>query len=170
MLQFTSIEQFKDEWQAESDSTRKIFAALTDDSLGQATADNFRTLGRVAWHIVQSVSEMSNRIGLEVSGPGDKDPVPKRAEEMVMAYDKSARSLLEEVTSKWEDTTLDQEDDMYGEKWKRGLTLYILMKHEVHHRAQMTVLMRQAGLIVPGVYGPAKEEWSQYGMTDPENG
>jgi uncharacterized damage-inducible protein DinB len=38
------------------------------------------------------------------------------------------------------------------------------MKHEIHHRAQMTVLMRQAGLKVPGLYGPAKEEWSQYNM------
>ena len=26
------------------------------------------------------------------------------------------------------------------------------------------VLMRQAGLAVPGVYGPSKEEWGAYGM------
>jgi len=36
--------------------------------------------------------------------------------------------------------------------------------HQTHHRAQMTVLMRQAGLKVPGVYGPSREEWSQMGM------
>jgi hypothetical protein len=28
----------------------------------------------------------------------------------------------------------------------------------------MTVLMRQAGLKVPGFYGPAQEEWSAMGM------
>jgi uncharacterized damage-inducible protein DinB len=28
----------------------------------------------------------------------------------------------------------------------------------------MTVLMRQAGLRVPGIYGPAKEEWEEHGM------
>jgi uncharacterized damage-inducible protein DinB len=28
----------------------------------------------------------------------------------------------------------------------------------------MTVLMRQAGLKVPGIYGPSREEWSQFGM------
>jgi hypothetical protein len=32
----------------------------------------------------------------------------------------------------------------------------------------MTVLMRQAGLKVPGIYGPAKEEWSIYGAPVPE--
>jgi len=31
----------------------------------------------------------------------------------------------------------------------------------------MTVLMRQGGLKVPGVFGPTKEEWSQYGMQEP---
>jgi len=31
----------------------------------------------------------------------------------------------------------------------------------------MTVLMRQAGLVVPGVYGPAREEWGQYNMPAP---
>ena len=28
----------------------------------------------------------------------------------------------------------------------------------------MTVLMRQTGLPVPGVYGPSLEEWEAYGM------
>jgi uncharacterized damage-inducible protein DinB len=31
----------------------------------------------------------------------------------------------------------------------------------------MTVLMRQAGLKVPGVYGPAREEWTTYRMQPP---
>jgi uncharacterized damage-inducible protein DinB len=35
--------------------------------------------------------------------------------------------------------------------------------HQAHHRGQMTVLMRQAGLTVPGVYGPAREERAQWG-------
>lgn len=31
----------------------------------------------------------------------------------------------------------------------------------------MIILMRQANLIVPEVYGPAKEEWRQMGMEAP---
>ena len=42
--------------------------------------------------------------------------------------------------------------------------LSALIRHEAHHRGQMTVLMRQAGLTVPGVYGPSREEWVAYGM------
>lgn len=32
----------------------------------------------------------------------------------------------------------------------------------------MTVLMRQAGLPVPGIYGPAKEEWTTFGLEAPK--
>lgn len=60
------------------------------------------------------------------------------------------------------------EDEMYGEKWPRGQSARILIDHQIHHRGQLTVVMRQAGLQVPGVYGPSKEEWAGYGAPAPE--
>ncbi|NHN35043.1 hypothetical protein G9U52_35530 [Paenibacillus sp. S3N08] len=56
---------------------------------------------------------------------------------------------------------------MFGEPWKNGFTLNAFVKHEIHHRGQLTILMRQAGLPLPGVYGPAKEEWATMGMEAP---
>lgn len=75
--------------------------------------------------------------------------------------------MLKAIKEKWTDESLKELDDMYGEKWPRGLTLSILNKHQIHHRGQMTVLMRQAGLKVPGVYGPSRDEWSAMGMEAP---
>ena len=40
--------------------------------------------------------------------------------------------------------------------------------HQIDHRGQMTVLMRQAGLNVPGVYGPSLEGWTSVGTNPPE--
>jgi uncharacterized damage-inducible protein DinB len=56
---------------------------------------------------------------------------------------------------------------MYGMKWPRGTTLYILLSHEIHHRGQMSVLMRQAGLKLPSIYGPTREAWASYGQSPP---
>ena len=39
-----------------------------------------------------------------------------------------------------------------------------LIKHIVHHRGQVTVLMRQAGIKPFGVYGPPKEDWIHLGV------
>ena len=50
----------------------------------------------------------------------------------------------------------------------RGQSLAALVGHQTHHRGQMAPLMRQAGLKVPGVYGPSKEEWVDYGMPPQE--
>ena len=38
---------------------------------------------------------------------------------------------------------------MYGEMWKRGTTLGVIISHQIHHRAQLTVVMRLNGLKVP---------------------
>jgi uncharacterized damage-inducible protein DinB len=142
--------------------------ALTDESLTQKVAQDHRTLGRIAWHIVQTIPEMAGRTGLKISGPGDKDPVPTTADAIKRAYDTVAKSLHEQVAATWKDETLQLQDDMYGQMWPRGLSLRAVINHEVHHRGQMTVLMRQAGLKVPGVYGPSLDEWGQYGMKPPE--
>jgi len=165
---FTSIEAFKTTWTHQSGGTRKLLAALTDKSLGQSVADDHRTIGRMAWHIAQTLSEMCGHTGLKVAGPGEKEPVPKTASEIVKVYTAASDSLLEQVTQNWDDKTLRIEDNMYGQKWARGLSLRILINHEIHHRGQLTVLMRQAGLKVPGIYGPAKEEWGEHGMKAPE--
>jgi uncharacterized damage-inducible protein DinB len=163
-----TIAEFEQLWTRESDATRKVFAELTDRSLGQAVDRDHRTLGRLAWHLTITVPEMMQRTGLKVAGPAEDAPVPSSADAIRTAYDRAARSLLAELKANWTDATLRVEDDMYGMRWSRDMSLAALVYHQVHHRGQMTVLMRQAGLKVPGVYGPAKEEWAGMGLQPPE--
>ncbi len=159
-----TITEFFADWKNESTATLKVFSALTDASLSQKVYDKGRTLGFLAWHIVLTLGEMGGKAGLNVDAPKESVLVPSKASDIVAAYEKASASLLKEVQTKWTDAMLEEEIDMYGEKWKRGFALDGLIHHEIHHRAQMTVLMRQAGLKVPGCYGPSREEWAQYGM------
>jgi uncharacterized damage-inducible protein DinB len=160
---FRQVEDFTAAWGTEYDGTLKVMRALTDASLAQRVDAQGRTLGRLAWHVTQSVPEMMNRTGLGIEGPDEHAPVPASAAEIVAAYEGAGKALLEQVR-RWGDATLLETRDMYGQQWPNGLTLEILIRHQTHHRGQMTVLMRQAGLKVPGVYGPAREEWAAYGM------
>ena len=90
--------------------------------------------------------------------------MPTSAREIVETFEKAAKSVNQEVGKNWTDETLEIEDEMYGMNWPRGTTLSTLINHQAHHRGQITVLMRQAGIPVVGVYGPAKEEWEAMGM------
>ncbi len=157
------IEDFQKDWAYEAESTGKILNALTDESLSQKVSAEGRNLGFLAWHLTQTLGEMLERVGLKVDAPGFDQECPTSASEIAAAYKKAASSVGDEVGKNWTDETLLQSDDMYGETWARGLTLFYLIAHQAHHRGQMTVLMRQAGLPVPGVYGPAKEEWAAMG-------
>jgi uncharacterized damage-inducible protein DinB len=109
---------------------------------------------------------MMNKSGLSVEAPDEDSNPPKTASEIASEYDKVSKSLYSEVESKWSDDMMSDDLDMYGEKWKRSLLCTGLIKHEIHHRGQLTILMRQAGLKVPGAYGPSKEEWAKYGMPE----
>jgi uncharacterized damage-inducible protein DinB len=166
-LMFTSVDSFVKTWEDNVGRTTKIMEALTDDSLKQEVTNDHRTLGRMAWHVVTTISEMPAHLGMKLEGPAHTEPVPANAADIVMGYKTLAASLTEQIKG-WNDDDMMIEDDLYGEKWKRGMTLKILIDHEIHHVGQMTVLMRQAGLKVPGLYGPSKEEWSNYGGQPPE--
>jgi len=163
---FRRVADFQKAWKQERESTLKVLGALTDASLAQAVTKEDRTLGRMAWHLATSLGEMMERTGLKVAGPAHDAPAPAAAAAIGSAYETASKAVADGVAA-WSDATLETEDDMYGEKWPRGLTLQVLVVHQAHHRGQMTVLMRQAGLKVPGVYGPAREEWTAYGMKPP---
>lgn len=165
---FRRIDDFLADWDYESRATLAILRNLSDASLGQRVTPEGRSAGKLAWHIAQSVAGMGGETGLTVTGPGEHDPVPGTAAEIATRYGEAACSLAGAVKKQWTDAMLAEEIPMYGEMWPRGKALSALIRHEAHHRGQLTVLMRQAGLTVPGAYGPSKEEWASMGMAPQE--
>jgi uncharacterized damage-inducible protein DinB len=156
---FRKVDDFLRVWAYESEATLKVLRGLTEASLSQAVAPEGRTLGTLAWHCVLTVSEMMGHAGVPLNGPAEDAPRPALAE-IVRLYEESARALTEGLPKRWTDDMLAECVPMYGEQWPRGAVLSALILHQTHHRAQMIVLMRQAGLRVPGLYGPAREEWA----------
>lgn len=165
---FTTLAAFESVWSYETASTQRLLDVLTDASLQQPVYPKGRTLGRLAWHIAQTIPEMMGKAGLQVSGPGEHEPLPSSAAAIADGYRRASASLVKQLRAQWTDASLAEFTEMYGDKWEKGTTLSILIRHEAHHRGQMTVLMRQAGLPVSGVYGPSREEWGGFGMPAPE--
>jgi uncharacterized damage-inducible protein DinB len=163
-----SISEFAHLWEPEIERTQKILKHLTTASMGQSVNAEGRTLGRLAWHITTTIPEMMNRTGLKITSPNPDAPVPATAKEIFHAYNQAAIALLDQIRANWTDESMKVVDEMYGEKWTRAETLQALIFHQIHHRGQMIVLMRQAGLQIPGLFGPAREEWAQWGMQPPE--
>lgn len=161
---YYKLSDFISDWEFEKEATLKLLRVLSDESLKQKVNEQGRSLGQLAWHITTSLGEMTSRTGIKIIAPSDNTDAPESAKEIEETYQSVSGTLMNELKETWNDDTLQTEDEMFGQKWKRGMTLDVLITHQIHHRGQITVLMRQAGLKVPGIYGPAYEEWAAYGM------
>ncbi len=161
---YSTIEDFVADWQTEAESTQKLFAAIPDDKKSEKIHDNIRTLDRLAWHITQTLTEMPFRASILDEDYLDKKAIPATFAEISENYKTYNDELIKLLKDKWSTLDLTEKIEVYGQKWERFKILSVLVKHQAHHRAQMTVIMRLLDIKVPGLYGPAKEEWSNYGM------
>jgi uncharacterized damage-inducible protein DinB len=161
---FRRIADFDGQWKYETDQTLKVMRGLSDRSLGQAVVPGGRTLGFLAWHVTVALPVSMAQAGVQSAGPGHDAPVPTTAAEIAEAFERAAGSLAEAVKESWSDEKLPEPVNYFGRQMPAGMVLEAVIRHLAHHRGQMTVLMRQAGLAIPGVYGPSKEDWEAMGM------
>lgn len=153
---FHSIQTFLQIWNTETELTLSCLNNLTDESLDEEPIAGYRTIKRLVNHIVICSAGIPHEAGLPVEGYTKVKYETKDA--LVAAY-AAGREAVKNALSQWNDGTLQEDTPMYGETWKKGFALWVTVTHEIHHRGQLTVLMRAAGLKVPGIYGPSKEEW-----------
>jgi uncharacterized damage-inducible protein DinB len=165
---YTTISEVIEEWKQEAALTQKVLDALTDASLAQMVSAEGRTLGRLAWHVVSSIPEFLTHFGVTVANVDTPTSVPSSAKVIADTFRKVTADATEALKQQWTDESLKNVQNAFGRDLPNAAIFSLLIKHMIHHRGQMTVLMRQAGLQVPGVYGPAKEEWSRLGQEAPE--
>ncbi|MCM3569264.1 DinB family protein [Neobacillus mesonae] len=164
---YSSIAEFLEDWNQEAVLTQNVLDALTNSSLQQEVSSEDRTLGRIAWHIVTSTPGMLSEFGIKVSQVENADTVPQSAKEIAGTFRKVSTDLAHSVKEQWTDDSLTEKVNAFGMSMAKAATLSLIVKHIIHHRGQMTVLMRQAGEKIPNLYGPAREGWAQIGMDAP---
>jgi uncharacterized damage-inducible protein DinB len=165
---YRKILDFLSDWKYETEGTIKLLKLINEGNRSQHIHENIRSLERLAWHLTQTITEMGHRAGLFPSDPLANQPIPTDVGEIAVTYQNYSNQLVEALKSTWSDADLEDQVDMYGEHWAKGTILRVLINHQTHHRAQMTVIMRYLGVRVPGLYGPAKEEWAEFGVVAPE--
>ncbi|GIP22263.1 DinB family protein [Paenibacillus sp. J22TS3] len=152
---YRQVDDFLKDWEVAARRTLQVLQAVTDDKLEQSIVEGHSTLGWLGWHLVETEGYFSHLAGLMVPMMGQDEPVPATAGEIVAAYETAAEAVKEEA-AKLSDKDLLTETGIATLATK-GAILRFLIDHQTHHRGQMMVLLRQAGLPVPPVMGPTKE-------------
>lgn len=155
---YRTINDFLKQWDVESTDTLNVFERITPTAAERRIDEGGKSLRELAWHITTSIGGVMTYAGLKFESPGFADPVPDTMQEIIEAYRRSAAAAKGAIATQWTDETLLEQVEMWGMLWMRGFAMTALALHQAHHRGQMTVVMRQAGLIPPAIYGPTRED------------
>jgi uncharacterized damage-inducible protein DinB len=162
---YSSTEAFKKDWQEEAKKTLTLFRSLNNKTFHVQPHPHVRSAARIAWHITDTIGEMMSKTGLHIDNYNEEESdVFWNVEDLCTAYESYSNNLIQQLSNNWKDATLQEELEIYGGKQKKGEILQMLITHQIHHRGQLTVIMRLTDVEVQGTYGPAKQEWSKYGM------
>ncbi|GGE76520.1 DinB family protein [Priestia taiwanensis] len=154
---FQTVEGFMKTWKYEASVTEKVLDTLTDESLSQEITADHWNLGQLAWHIVVAAPFILSATGLKIDWEMKSTP-PSSAKAIADEYRAMSAALLTAAEKQWTDEDLTIISEFSGYTMTNALFLMTTLSHQNHHRGQMSVLMRQAGLKVPSIYGPTKEE------------
>ncbi|MCA1063932.1 DinB family protein [Rossellomorea sp. AcN35-11] len=155
---FTTVQDFLQEWKQEAAVTQKVLNTLTDESLKQEVSEDLYSIGSVAWHITGAAYYFPAQVGITFEVPDLRKEAPASAAEISETYHLVSERLSEAVADQVSDEKMNEMVNLFGMEMPIQAVFRLLIQHQAHHRGQLTVLMRQAGLKVPGVYGPSKEE------------
>ncbi|OAB40451.1 DinB family protein [Paenibacillus antarcticus] len=154
---YRKVEDFILDWNESVAGTVSVFNAMSDNKLDQAIVEGHSTLGWLAWHLTNAPVFLSKFAGLEIPPVGNPAEVPTSVKIIVDAYETMDKDLSNAINN-LSDEALLEEVAAFGTTTTRSQILRKVVDHQTHHRGQMTVLLRQAGLPVPGVMGPTREQ------------
>lgn len=152
---YRTVQDFQNDWSHAVQGTLRVLQSLTDDKLGQAVVEGHNTLGWLGWHLANAPAFFMKQVGLSVEPAGERQP--DKAADIVNAYTRVAEAVKRAVEQNLTDEKMVESVETFAGVVPRGAMLRSMIDHQTHHRGQMTVLLRQAGLPVPGVMGPTKE-------------
>lgn len=152
---YRATEDFVQDWAASAAGTLAVMNSITDETMATAIVEGHSTLGWLAWHLTSTAGFFGQLAGLQIPGVEQRD-TPAHIADIISKYEEINEAYAREAV-KLSDEQMVEEIEAFGRKMPRGKFLRLLVDHQTHHRGQMTVLLRQAGLPVPGVLGPTRE-------------
>ena len=155
---YRNLNDFIQEWERNCNGTLAIFEVITDEKKHVAIVEGHNTLESLAWHLTSSPAYFMGQVGLSLDVEQNLQNTPATISEIISTYNAVSENIVKLAKENLSDEKLLTEVNSHGRQTPIGALLRLMVDHQTHHRAQMQVLLRQAGLPVPGVMGPTKED------------
>ncbi len=148
-------------YEHENKATEKMIRAIPDNLLSQKIHPKFKNAGELAMHISDAIRDLvptmkTGKLAFSQSSvPGKTEAIADHYVTSVKEFMNMAKNLTDEQLTKKYPFEMDGKViwDPAGHELIAG---YIC--HEIHHRAQLGVILRVLDAKVPGIYGPSADE------------
>lgn len=154
------------EFDREMATTRKMLERFPEDKVEWRPHDTCMTLGRLAGHVAELagwVIPTMNQDKLEMDPSKYNPNIVKSRAEAVKQFDETVKTAREAIAK--------ANDEAFMKPWTfvaGGQTVFTMpkiavyrsfvMNHLIHHRGQLAAFYRIAGVPIPSMYGPSKDE------------
>ncbi|TCZ68293.1 DinB family protein [Flaviaesturariibacter aridisoli] len=161
------LQSLQGEFEHEVKNTRKLLEAVPAGKTGFTITDFGWTMGQLAQHIATIYHWYAGTLKLDAYDPGAENlqrPDPSDIEATRVLFEKNVSEAREALHSICE-------EDLFR-NWtmrNKGQTIVpptpriqvargFLFNHLYHHRGELVIYLRAAGVKPPGLYGPTYEE------------
>jgi len=158
------IESLLQELEQEAQTTRRVLERVPEDRLGWKPHNKSMSLGQLALHVATTpggVAEMSQQSPFQM--PEFVQPSATNSADLMRAFEDSV-AKAQDILRRMDDAGLQKMWRVVdGEREIMTLPVgavlrTIMLNHWYHHRGQLSVYLRQVGVLVPSIYGPSADE------------
>jgi uncharacterized damage-inducible protein DinB len=156
-MTYRRIDDFVADYGDERSTTLGLFKCLNQTNLGEplGTLKGWKSCGELAIHITNSLSHFGNVAGLDLHQPL-LEAHACTLDLLCRTYDNGSLSFIDGI-KKYSDERLAQPLNAFGRTMTMGQLLSLHLRHEIHHRGQLSQAMRQLNIPIVSLYGPTEE-------------
>ena len=140
----------------ETQTTRKVLAAVLDSGHDYRPDPKARTAKELAWHLAAEDVKFLDGIA-NLAFNTKAGPAPATTAEIVKWYDANMPRAMARVQAMTAEQLLTPVPFFGMFNLPAALYLNFLYGHSVHHRGELAVYLRPMGSKVPSIYGPSAD-------------
>jgi len=155
------VETFFAVWEREAQKTVEMLNMLPAGQYDFRPDASGRSLGELAWHLAELDAYVSFGVASGTFTADAKPPNIKRPmtiEALAPGYERIHKEARERLAS-LSVADLEKKMQFFGSaQTVSGLLWDVMLLHLIHHRGQLSLLVRLAGGVVPPMFGPTREQ------------
>ncbi|HXX15235.1 MAG TPA: DinB family protein [Candidatus Eremiobacteraceae bacterium] len=154
------------EFDREMATTRKMLERFPEDKVEWRPHETCMTMGRLAGHVAELagwIIPTMNQDKLELDQSSYKPATVKSRAESLKQFDETVKTARAAIAGASDETLMKPWSFVYAGNTvftmpKIAVLRGFVMNHLIHHRGQLSTFYRVAGVPVPALYGPSKDE------------